>query len=67
MSELEAEYFKKVSPATHRKDSPPTFPLYVNKLSELFLKKKNFESFLKAEFKYVELSSGIVVMATRVQ
>ena len=61
ISEVEAEYFKQVKLVKEeqkRKDSPPTFPLYVNKLSELFEKKKHLENFLKSEFKYVAVSSG---------
>ena len=56
ISEIEAEYYKTIPP--NRKMSSVNFPLYVNKLSELFTTKKNFEAFLKSEFKYVAVASG---------
>ena len=56
ISEIEAEYYKTIPP--NRKMSSANFPLYVNKLSELFTTKKNFEAFLKSEFKYVAVASG---------
>ena len=56
ISEIEAEYYKTIPP--NKKMSSVNVPLYVNKLSELFTTKRNFEAFLKSEFKYVALSSG---------
>lgn len=54
MSEIEAEYYKTIP----RRLSPTNIPLYVNKLSELFSTKRNFEAFLRSEFKYVAVASG---------
>ena len=54
MSEIEAEYYKTIP----RRLSPTNIPLYVNKLSELFATKRNFEAFLRSEFKYVAVASG---------
>eukprot|EP00116_Pleurobrachia_bachei_P007253 sb/3467515/ len=58
VSELEAEYYEQVSPAQFRTEGVNSQLLYVNKLSEGFLKRENFAAFLKREFKYVNILSG---------
>ena len=58
VSEVEAEYYQKYPEEVQGHDSPPTFPLYINKLGGLLSQKRNFEAFLKSEFKYVFITSG---------
>ena len=56
ISEIEAEYFRNLKMDA---GSVTSFPLYVNKLAELFANnKRNFSSFLKTEFKNVTITSG---------
>ena len=55
ISEIEAEYFRNVHVEA---GAVTSFPLYVNKLAELFSNKRNFAAFLKTEFRNVSITSG---------